>query len=401
VARRLRVLVLSWNYPTTAAPHRGLWVQRMCDAVSSEAEVTVIVPTPWVPPLVPAQSLARFRRVPRRERRAGVELYFPRVPGSIEYHTQAIDARLAFPFVLRLARRLHQERLFDLIHAHFIYPDGAVASRLGSELGVPVMTSEHALWTPWLTDQTRIGSQVDRALPKIHLVTAVSDFLRKSIDEYVRGRVDTAILSNVIDDTIFSPAPRQRDPQELLYVGAVRKVKRVDVLLRALAKVREALPGLRLRLVSADALRAYASDQREIRALISSLGINSMVRVENGLDPPAVAEAMRSCAFVVVSSTRRETFCSVAAEALACGTPLIMTRCGGPEEFVSPADGVMVEPDNPDAFAEGILQAMQQRDKFWAGGARNRIINRFGRVAWCEQAMATYERVAARRLTIT
>jgi glycosyltransferase involved in cell wall biosynthesis len=368
----------------------------MCDAVSSQAEVTVIVPTPWVPPLVPAQSLARFRRVPPRERRAGVEVYFPRVPGSIEYHTHAIDAHLAFPFVLRLARRLHQERRFDLIHAHFIYPDGAVASRLGSELGVPVMTSEHALWTPWLTDQTRIGSQVDRALPKIHLVTAVSAFLRKSIDEYVRGRVDTAILSNVIDDNIFSPAPRQRDPQELLYVGAVRKVKRVDVLLRALAKVREALPGLRLRLVSADAFRAYASDRREIRALISSLGINSMVRIENGLDPPAVAEAMRRCAFVVVSSTRRETFCSVAAEALACGTPLIMTRCGGPEEFVGPSDAVMVEPDNPDAFAEGILQAMQQRDKFWVEAARNRIINRFGLVAWREQAMATYERVAAR-----
>ena len=396
VARRLRILVLSWNYPTKAAPHRGLWVQRMCDAVSSEAEVTVIVPTPWVPPLVPAQSLARFRRVPQRERRAGVEVYFPRVLGSIEYHTHAIDARLAFPFVLRLTRRLHQERRFDLIHAHFIYPDGSVASRLGTELGVPVMTSEHALWTPWLTDRTRIGSQVDRALSKIHLVTAVSGFLRNSIEEYARGRVDTAILSNVIDDRIFSPARRQRDPQELLYVGAVRKVKRVDVLLRALAKVRDALPGLRLRLVLADAFRAYASDSREIRALISSLGIDSMVRLENGLDPPAVAEAMRRCAFVVVSSTRRETFCSVAAEALACGTPLIMTRCGGPEEFVSPADGVMVEPDNPDAFAKGILQGMQQRDKFWVDAARNGIINRFGRVAWREQAMATYERVAAR-----
>jgi teichuronic acid biosynthesis glycosyltransferase TuaC len=400
VGRRLRVLVLSWNYPTPAAPQRGLWVERMCDAASLEAEVSVIVPTPWVPPLIPVQSLARFRQVSRRERRAGVQVYFPRIPGSIEYHTHAIDARLAFPFVLSLARRLHRERLFDVIHAHFIYPDGVVASRLGRELGIPVMTSEHALWTPWLTDQTRIGSQVDGALPQIHLVTAVSDFLRKSIDEYVRKRVDTAILPNVVDDTVFSPSPRQRDPHELLYVGAIRKVKRVDVLLQALAKAREALPELRLRVLSADALRAYATDRREVRALISSLGLDSVVHIEHGVNPPAVAEAMRRCAFVVVSSTRRETFSCVIAEALACGTPVIITRCGGPEEFVSAADGVMVEPDNPDAFAEGILQAMQQRDKFCAEGSRNRIINRFGRVAWCEQAMATYERVAARRRTM-
>ena len=109
-----------------------------------------------------------------------------------------------------------------------------------------------------------------------------------------------------------------------------------------------------------------------------------------------MAEAMRRCAFVVISSARRETFCSVAAEALACGTPLILTRCGGPEEFVTPADGVMVEPDNPAALAEGIMQAIRRRDSFDAEDICRRVVNRFGRRVWCEQAMATYERVAMR-----
>src|SRR5262249_32112410 len=118
--RRLRILVLSWNYPTRAAPQRGLWAERMCDAVSLEADTSVIVPTPWVPPFVPAQSVARFRRIPKHERRGAVEIYFPRVPGSIEYHTHAFDADLAFPHLLALARCLHQERPFDVIHAHFI-----------------------------------------------------------------------------------------------------------------------------------------------------------------------------------------------------------------------------------------------------------------------------------------
>ena len=129
--RRLRVLVLSWNYPTPAAPQRGLWVERMCDILSAEADVQVIVPTPWVPPFIP--SLARFRLVPKRERRGKVEIVFPRVPGSIEYKTHDFDARLAYPFVRAAALGLHRERPFDLIHAHFIYPDGVVASRLGRE----------------------------------------------------------------------------------------------------------------------------------------------------------------------------------------------------------------------------------------------------------------------------
>ena len=394
--RRLRILVLSWNYPTPAAPQRGLWVERMCDAVSDQADVSVIVPTPWVPPLVPMQSLARFRGIPRRERRGAVEIHFPRVAGSIEYYTHGLDSRLAFPRVLGLARSLHRERPFDVIHAHFISPDGVVASRLGREFGIPVMTSEHAPWTPWLDDQPGVRSQVESALPGIQLVTAVSDFLRRGIDSYIRGRVDTAVLPNVVDDAVFSPAPGPRDPDQLLYVGLIRKVKRVDVLLRALAEVRRTVPGLRLRILSGNALRAYAGEVREMRALVSSLGLDVAVQVENGASPAAVAEAMRRCAFVVISSTRLETFCTVAAEALACGTPLIMTRCGGPEEFVTAADGVMVEPDDPAAFAQGIIEAIRRRDTFDAGAIRSRIVGRFGRSVWCEQAMATYERVAAR-----
>lgn len=394
VGRRLRILVLAWNYPTSAGPQRGLWTERMCDAAAREADVTVLVPTPWVPPLLPLESLARFRRVPRYERRGAVDLHFPRVPGSIEYFTREFDARLALPNVLALAGRLHRERPFDLIHAHFISPDGVIASRIGKELGVPVMTSEHSFWTPWLSNQPRVAAQVNAALAGIRLIAPVSDFLRSNVAEYLGGRVETAVLPNVVDDKVFFPAPRARDANALLYVGLIRRFKRVDVLLRAVALVRRTNPELRLKILSADALRAYARDRREIRELVAVLGLGSAVEIISGSDPPAVAEAMRRCAFVVISSTRRETFCSVAAEALACGTPLVLTRCGGPEEFVTAADGVMVEPDDPAALAEGILKAMRNREAFDSGDIHTRIIARFGRDAWCDRAMAVYERVA-------
>src|SRR6185503_13972472 len=114
------------------------------------------------------------------------------------------------------------------------------------------------------------------------------------------------------------------------------------------------VPAVRLRILSANAFRAYGRDRREVSDLIAELDLEPAITIVNGADPPAVAEAMRRCALVVVSSTRRETFCSVAAEALACGTPLAITRCGGPEEFVTPRDGVTVAADDPAALAEGI-----------------------------------------------
>src|SRR4051812_45457693 len=164
-SRRLRVLVLSWHYPSPAAPQRGLWAQRMCDAAAEAADVTVIVPTPWVPPFVPLTALSRFRGVPAHTRRGAVDVYFPRVLGSIEHLTHDRDAQLALSRVLALARRLHADKPFDVIHAHFISPDGVLASDIGRALGVPVMTSEHSFWTPWLNDRRRAGAQVARALP--------------------------------------------------------------------------------------------------------------------------------------------------------------------------------------------------------------------------------------------
>lgn len=398
--RPLRVLVLSWNYPTPAAPQRGLWVERMCDAAASRAEVTVIVPTPWVPPLVPMEAIARFRRVPVRERRGKVTIEYPRVPGSIEYLTHGFDARLALPRLRALARRLHRDRPFDLIHAHFIYPDGVVASHIGRDLGIPVMTSEHAFWTPWLVTQRRVGAQVAAALPGISLVTAVSEFLRQSIEAYAGSRIATAVLPNVVDDATFTPAPRPRDLNELVFVGLIRKAKGVAVLLRALAEVRVTRPDVHLKILSARAFRAYASDRREIQTLIATLGLEHAVRVVNGADPPAVAEAMRRCGFVVVSSNR-ETFCSVAAESLACGTPLVVTRCGGPEEFVTPNDGVMVDPDDPKALAAGILRAFEMRATFRPDQMHARIVGRFGRAAWGDRALAIYTRIAAGQVTQT
>jgi len=393
-ARRLNVLVLSWNYPTIAAPQRGLWVQRMCHAAALRADVSVIVPTPWVPPFLPFPSLARFRGIPQQQREAGVDVYCPRVPGSIEYFTHSLDAKLAFPAILGLARKLHAKRPFDLIHAHFVFPDGVTAARIGQVLGIPVMTSEHAFWRPWLVDQPRVAAQVKAALPSLRLIAPVSEFLRSDIDDYLAGRAPTEVLPNVVDDIVFHAARAVRDPHQLLYVGLIRKFKRVDVLVRALAMARRSAPELHLKILSANAFRAYGRDRREISALIEELGLAASVQIVNGADPPAVAAAMSRCALVVISSTRRETFCSVAAEALACGTPLVLTRCGGPEEFVGPNDGVMVEPDDPEALAAGILRALRDRTSFDSEAMRSRIVARFGRKAWADRAAGLYRNVA-------
>jgi glycosyltransferase involved in cell wall biosynthesis len=233
---------------------------------------------------------------------------------------------------------------------------------------------------------------VRAALPDIGLVAPVSGFLENALRSYVGDRISAMkVLPNVVDDSVFRPDAGPRDADELLFVGLIRRFKRLDVLLRALVEVRKQRPAIRLRILSAKAL-SYAADRREIEALIDELDLLSALTIVEDNDAPTVAEAMRRCSLVVVSSGKgRETFCSVAAEALACGTPVVITRCGGPEEFVGPEDGVMIDADDPAVLAAGILAALDRRHEFREAEISARVIARFGREAWRRQAMGIYE----------
>jgi glycosyltransferase involved in cell wall biosynthesis len=66
---------------------------------------------------------------------------------------------------------------------------------------------------------------------------------------------------------------------------------------------------------------------------------------------------MRQSAVLVLPS-RRETFGSVLVEALACGTPVVASRCGGPEDIVTPEVGRLVEPEDEHALAAAIEQVL-------------------------------------------
>ena len=67
------------------------------------------------------------------------------------------------------SERIREDFPFDLIHAHFIYPEGVVAARLAERYGVPFVVTEHAPWTGWL-EQRGIGRQ---AVPAARAASAV------------------------------------------------------------------------------------------------------------------------------------------------------------------------------------------------------------------------------------
>ena len=391
--RKPRVLVLARNYPNNAFPTLGLWTERFVDASRSVADPTVVAPVPFAPPFVPAASLRRFRSVDRVTTENGVRVFHPRVLAGPGQMLHAVDARLAYPSIRKTVMALHREASFDIIHAHFIYPEGVIASRIGADLGIPVVSSEHAMWRPWLDRHPSVRRQVERALPRIARITAVSEALKRSIVELFGESVPVDVIPNVVDDRIFA-GPRasdRRDPRHLLFVGLIRHVKGLDVLIRAMSHLLPEMPDLHLTVAGGSFYRAYERDAAQVRDLVRALSLSDHVRFLGEVAPNDVAALMRESALLVVPS-RRETFSLVTAEALASGTPVVATRCGGPEEILTDEMGQLTDVDDPAALAIAIESALTRSYDRLA--LRRYAVDRFGSAAAAERLGRLYDRVS-------
>jgi glycosyltransferase involved in cell wall biosynthesis len=391
---RPRVLVLARNHPNNVLPTLGIWTQRLVQASTGIARPTVVAPVPYAPPGLPVEDYARYRRVLRQRNDHGVTVHHPRIPVGPGNFLFSFEADLFYPFVRGLCNRLHSERPFDLIHAHFIYPDGVMAARLGRRFGIPVVTTEHAIWQPLSVRFPRVHGQVMEALESIGRVTVVSEAVRASVRAIAGDRVATDLLPNVVDEETFRlpTADETWDPDQILFVGVVRRVKGLDVLVRAMDLLRRRRPRLRLRVLGAPFYRGYQRDEIEVRDLIHELRLERHIEFAGQATPAEVAAAMRRSAALVLPS-RREAFPTVLLEALASGTPVVATRCGGPEEVVTDAVGRLVTPEDPDALAQAIDEIVAQRSSFSGIRLRNYVVSRFGKAATAERIAQIYRGV--------
>ena len=106
-----------------------------------------------------------------------------------------------------------------------------------------------------------------------------------------------------------------------------------------------------------------------------------------------VARLMAESAVVVLPS-RAESFGAVLVEALACGTPVVATRCGGPEDIVTPEDGELVPVGDADALADAVATVLRDTGRFRPEELRERALERFGWPTVVRRTTAVYGEVA-------
>lgn len=288
---------------------------------------------------------------------------------AIEAH-----AALLVPFATALAAKWP----FDMVHAHVGIPDGAAAAMVATALGVPLVVTEHASSAPGDLEE---DEEVRRAYRELRgegrRIVAVSRALAARLEAPL-GLAAGAIpvVPNIIRFDHFPLGTADdRDPDELLWVGARRERKGMDVLIRAVALARDRVPALHLRLVG----RApdVATDRRWLD-LAGEVGLRDAVAFEPPADRAGVAAAMRR-AGIFVHPSPFETFGMVAAEALASGLPVAGRRSGGVEEVLEGQDvgAELADGDDAAALADAILRLRSRLAEIDPAAIRATVTDRF------------------------
>ncbi|HXH82932.1 MAG TPA: glycosyltransferase family 4 protein [Candidatus Tectomicrobia bacterium] len=357
----MNVLLLSSVFPNPRQPALGVFVRERALRVAQRVNLQVVAPVPWFP----ANRLVRGERggaVPRVRDDGPLRVHHPRF-FCIPRYLKWTDGACYAASLLRFLRALRRDFPFDLIDAHFAYPDGLAAVLLGKALGRPVVItlrgsivrlSRYPMHRPQLRWALREGDRI----------VAVSESLREVAAGLGIARERITVIPNGVDAARFRPADRlaaraavglAEGRPVVLTVGGIYEDKGQHVLLQALPAVLRRVPDVLVVMVGEFRRDGY---ERRLRALIDELRLADHVRFAGGR-PHDELPVWYAAADVFCLPTRSEGWANVLLEALACGVPVVTTRVGGNPEIVRDESlGVLVQPDDPAALGDALVRAL-------------------------------------------
>lgn len=342
----IRTLLFSTLYPSAIRPDHGIFVETRLRELLDSGQVStkVVAPVPWFFSRHPRfGEYARMAAIPAREMHNGIDICHPRyfLPPKVGMNVAPFLIALgAIPSIKRLLREGFD---FDLIDAHYVYPDGVAASLLARYFRKPFVVTARGtdinLIPQYAIPRKLIQSTLDRAAASIGVCKALVDEMRGlgAAPEKLH------VLRNGVDLKKFFPVPQALAREKLswepgrkvlLSVGYLIERKGHHIVIEAMRQ----LPDCQLRIVG------RGPEQSKLERLASDLGVADRVTFVGQLSQAELVTHY-SAADILVLASSREGWANVLLESMACGTPVVATNIWGTPEVVSapPAGRLMAQ----------------------------------------------------------
>jgi len=366
----MNVLVFTSLYPNNVWPQHGVFVkERMTTFAQIEGcSVKVVAPVPYFPPIKIGHR-SRFSQIMRREVIEGLEVYHPRYFMAPKV-SMALHGLLLFLSILPFIKKFQRDFSFDIIDAHYVYPDGFVAVLLGSFFRKPVVVSARGSDINLFSKFPLIRCFLQYTLNKADRVIAVSQALKDAMIALHIPEEQIIVISNGVDTEKFCPFSKGEARRKLrlphhkrilLSVGRLVPLKGFDLLIKALKLLFEERHEQDLYLV----IVGEGSCRKELEHLIDTLGLCEHVSLVGAI-PHQELYFWYSAADLFCLASSKEGWPNVVLEALASGTPVVATDVGGiPEIIYSDRLGILTKRDERE-LAAGIAAALK---KSWQSDA--------------------------------
>jgi len=261
----------------------------------------------------------------------------------------------------------------DLVHAHVAH-----LAYAGVRSGLPtvftvhgVLAREREVYSETLYDRLRYGllSWFEaRALPRVDAAVAISPHV---LDAYCgQGDPRWVRIDNPVPERYWELADSSITGR-ILYAGSITEIKDLLTLLRAVRRVRDALPEAHLRIAGRVTSETY---NRRVRDGIVELGLEDAVTFLGLLDPEVLDREYASSSVVALSSLQENAPMTLI-EAMAAAKPVVATRVGGIPDLVEDGEtGYLVPAQDAEAMAERLLELLRDPALGRQMGARGREI---------------------------
>lgn len=273
-----------------------------------------------------------------------------------------------------------------LVHAHFL--DYAfLTADLCEQENLPFVITEHysKMNHDVVDNQTRLRAKY--AYSRADAVIGVSEVFCDRLARNVQ--IHPICIHNVVDTEIFRLKmrnPHKKDGYVFVSTGNLKKVKGFDLLIKAFSRIVKEYEQCKL-IIIGDGI-----EKQNLLDLTSALDLSEHICFKGARNRTDIAHIYHEADTFVLAS-RSETFGVVYIEAMASGLPVIATRCGGPENFVIPQTGKLIETENINDLYHAMRDFILQKESYDAEFISNYARSEFSPENVSGKIIALYENI--------
>lgn len=352
----MKILTFSTLFPNAAKPHHGIFTETTLRHQLATGEITakVVAPVPWFP--FTSDIFGQYSvmaKAPDVETRIGVQVFHPRYALIPKVGMHVAPFSLAHSAKAVIGRMLDEGDDFDVIDAHYFYPDGVAAAMLGKYFNKPVVISALGTDINLIPQYPIARRMILWAAKQAAAIITVCEALRTEMMKFGVDGSRITTLRNGVDLTLFRPVSREAtrhrlgmDQFTLLSVGHLDPRKGHEHIIHALPE----LPDARLMIAGS------GPDRKKLQSQAKAVGVADRVTFLGALTQDMLRDYYGGADALVLASSR-EGWANVLLESMACGTPVVASNVWGtPEVIRSPAAGVLMNATTPQGVVEGVRQ---------------------------------------------